>query len=105
MSDVHPVGTVDEEGFATPAPCKTEALLGSVAWGAVVEGVDDIEGWREAEFVIEEQALEGIAVLDGAVDVEWGVMEVVIFVGWWPYNSFLANIVCSNKWLTVLYSI
>jgi hypothetical protein len=31
MFDVRPVGKVDEEGFAALAPCKTEALLGSVA--------------------------------------------------------------------------
>jgi hypothetical protein len=54
MSDVRPVGTVDEEGFATPTPYKTEALLGSVAQGVVVGGADDVEGGREAEVVIEE---------------------------------------------------
>jgi hypothetical protein len=54
MSDVRPVGIVDEEGFAAPAPYKTEALLRSIARGAVVEGVDDVEGGREAKFVIEE---------------------------------------------------
>jgi hypothetical protein len=54
MSNVRPVGTVDEEGFAAPTPYKAEALLGSVARGAIVEGVDDVEGGREAKFVIEE---------------------------------------------------
>ena len=54
MSNVHPIGTVDEEGFATAAPCKTEALLGSVAQGAIAEGVDDVEGARKAEGVIKE---------------------------------------------------
>jgi hypothetical protein len=54
MSDVRPVGTMDEEGFAAPAPCKTEALLRSIARGAVVEGVDDVEGGCEAKFVVEE---------------------------------------------------
>jgi hypothetical protein len=54
MSDVRPIGTVDEEGFAAPTPYKTEALLRSVARGAVVEGVDDVEGGHEAKFVIEE---------------------------------------------------
>jgi hypothetical protein len=54
MSDVRPVGIVDDEGFVAAAPCKTEVLLGSVAWGAAVEGVDDMEGAREAEGVIEE---------------------------------------------------
>jgi hypothetical protein len=70
MSDVRPVGTVDEEGFTTPAPYKTEALLRSVARGAVVEGVDDVEGGCEVEFVVEERAPEGVAVLEGVVDVE-----------------------------------
>jgi hypothetical protein len=70
MSNVHSVGMVDEEGFAAPAPCKIKALLRSVAWGAVVEGVNDVEGGHEAEFVIKECAPEGIVVLDGAVDVE-----------------------------------
>jgi hypothetical protein len=45
---------VDEGGFAAPVPCKTEGLLRSVARDAVVEGVDDMEGGHEAEFVIEE---------------------------------------------------
>jgi hypothetical protein len=54
MFDVRPVGTFDEEGFTTPAPCKIGALLGSVVGGAVVEGVDDVEGGREAKIVIEE---------------------------------------------------
>jgi hypothetical protein len=73
MSDVRLVGTVDEEGFAGPAPYKTETLLrsvASVARCAIVEGVDDMERGHEAEVVIKEQAPEGIAVLDGAVDAE-----------------------------------
>jgi hypothetical protein len=47
-------GTVDDEGFAATTPYKTEVLLRSIAWGATVEGVDDIEGAREAEGVIKE---------------------------------------------------
>jgi hypothetical protein len=71
MSDVCSVGTMDDEGFATAAPCETEVLLRSIAWGTAVDGVDDVEGAREAEGVIvEEHALEGIAVLDGAVGAE-----------------------------------
>jgi hypothetical protein len=56
MSDVRPVGTVDDEDFAAAAatPYKTEVLLRSVAWGAAVEGVNDVEGAREAKGVIEE---------------------------------------------------
>jgi hypothetical protein len=54
MSDMCPVGIVDEEGFVAPTPCKIEALLGFVTRGAVVEGFDDVEGGREAEFVVEE---------------------------------------------------
>jgi hypothetical protein len=54
MSDVLPVETVDGEGFATAAPCETEVLLGYVAQGAAAEGVDDVEGAREAKGVIEE---------------------------------------------------
>jgi hypothetical protein len=53
MSDVHPVGTVEEEGFSAAAPYKTEALLRTVARGAVAEGVDDMEGAQEAEGVID----------------------------------------------------
>jgi hypothetical protein len=79
---------VDKEGFTALAPCKTEALIGSVARGDVVEGVDNMEGGRRAEVVIEERALEGIAVWDGAVDAEWGVKDAFIFVGWQPCNSF-----------------
>jgi hypothetical protein len=82
MSDVQPVETVDEEGFIVPAHCKTEALLGYVAWGAVAEGVNNVEGACEAEGVIEDRAPEGVAVLDGAVDAGRGVNEVFIFVGW-----------------------
>jgi hypothetical protein len=67
---VHLVGTMDEEGFVVATPCETEALLGSIAWGVVAEGVDDVEDAREAEGVIEEQAPEGIAVLDGVVGAE-----------------------------------
>jgi hypothetical protein len=91
ISDVRPVGIVDEEGFAARAPYQIEALLGSIAWGAIVEGVNDVEGGREAKFIFEEWAPEGVAVLDGAVDVEWS-MKVFIFISWWPYNSFSTNI-------------
>jgi hypothetical protein len=59
MYDVRPVGTVDEEGFAAAAPCKTETLIRSIAWGAIAEGVDDVEGAREAEGAIKERAPEG----------------------------------------------
>jgi hypothetical protein len=81
MSDVRPIETVDEEVFAAPAPWKMEDLLSFVAWDAIVEGVDDIEGGHEAKVVIKEWVLEGIAVLDGAVDAGWGVKEVFVFVG------------------------
>jgi hypothetical protein len=80
MSDVHPVDSVDEEGFAAPAPCKTEALLGSIAQRAIVEGVDDMEGGHEAKFVVEEWAPEGIAVLDRVIDDERGMKEVFVFI-------------------------
>jgi hypothetical protein len=95
---------VDKEGFTAPAPCKTEALLGSIAWGAIIEGVDDIEGGCEVKVIIKEWALQGIAVLDGTIDVERGAKEVFVFVGWQPYISFFANIASWNKWLTILYS-
>jgi hypothetical protein len=62
-------------------------------------------GGIEAEFIIEEWAPEGVAALDGAVDVERGVEEVFIFIGWRPYNSFSANIASWNKRLTRLYSL
>jgi hypothetical protein len=88
MSDVRLVETVDEEGFATAPPYKTEALLESVVWGAVTEGINDMEGAREAKGVLEEQAPEGIAVLDGDVDDGRGMKEFFIFVGWQPSNSF-----------------
>jgi hypothetical protein len=41
-----------------------------------------VEGGHEAEFVIEERSPEGVAVLDGAIDVERGVKEVFIFISW-----------------------
>jgi hypothetical protein len=70
MSDVRPVGTVDDEGFAAAAPCEIEVLLGSIVWGATVEGVNDMEGAWEAEGVIEERAPKGVPVLDGAIGAE-----------------------------------
>jgi hypothetical protein len=82
MSDVCPVETVDDEGFAAAAPCKIEVLLRSVVWGAAAEGVDDIEEAREAKGVVEERALEGIAILDGAICAERGMKEVFVFVIW-----------------------
>jgi hypothetical protein len=54
MSDVRLVGTVDDEGFAAATPYETEVLLGFIARGAAVDGVDDVEGAWEAEGVIEE---------------------------------------------------
>jgi hypothetical protein len=88
MFDVRSIGTVDDEGFATAAPCETEVLPEPVAQGAAVEGVDDVEGAQEAEGVIEERAPEGVAVLDGVVGVERGMKEVFIFIVWRPYNFF-----------------
>jgi hypothetical protein len=46
MFNVRLIEMGDEEGFSIPAPCKTEALLGSVVQGAIVEGVNDVEGGR-----------------------------------------------------------
>jgi hypothetical protein len=83
---------VDEDGFAAAAPCKTEGLLDSVAWGAGVEGATDMEGAREAECVIEEQGPEGIVVLDRVIDVGRGVREFFDLIDWWPCNSFSGNI-------------
>jgi hypothetical protein len=54
MSNVRPVGTVDDEGFAAAAPYETKVLLRSIPRGAATEVVDDVEGGREAEGVIEE---------------------------------------------------
>jgi hypothetical protein len=54
MSDVRPVGTMDDEGFVAATPCETKVLLGSIARAAAAKGVDDVEGAREAEGVIEE---------------------------------------------------
>jgi hypothetical protein len=99
MYNVHPVGTVDEEGFpaAVAAPYKIEDLLGTIAWGAIEDGVNDVKGAWEAEGVIGERAPEGVAVLDGAVGAEQGVKVVFIFVIWQPCNSFSANIASWNK--------
>jgi hypothetical protein len=54
MSDVRPVGTMKEEGFAAVAPYKIKALLGFVAQSAAIEGVDNVEGAWEAEDVVKE---------------------------------------------------
>jgi hypothetical protein len=40
------------EGFTAPAPYKIEVLLESIARGA--EGVNNVEGGREAKVIIEE---------------------------------------------------
>jgi hypothetical protein len=56
MFDVQPLEMVDEKGFTVVGPCKIEALLGSVARGAIAKGVDDVEGACEAEGLIEERA-------------------------------------------------
>jgi hypothetical protein len=66
MSDVQLVQTVDKEGFVVPAPYKTEALLGSIVWGVVVEGVNDMEGACEAEGVIDELTPGSVVVLNGS---------------------------------------
>jgi hypothetical protein len=92
MSDVHPVGTEDDERFVVAAPYETKVLLWSVARGAAIEGVDDVEGVRETEGVIEERAPEGIAVLDGVVGAERGMKEVFVFIVWHPCKSFSTNI-------------
>jgi hypothetical protein len=105
MSDVRPVGTVDDEGFAAATPCETECLLESVAWGAVVDGVDDMGGAREAKGVINERAPECVAVMNGVIGAERGMKEVFDFVIWQPFNYFLANIASWNKRLTILYSL
>jgi hypothetical protein len=91
MSDVQLVETVDEEGFDAADPYTTKTLLGSIAWGAITKGVDNVEGAHEAEGVVEEWAPDGVAILDGAVDAGRGMKEVFVVIGWWPYNSFLAN--------------
>jgi hypothetical protein len=83
---------VDDEGFFAATPYEIEVLLESVVWGATIEGVNDVEGAREAKGVIEERAPEGIVVLDGVIGAERGMKDVFIFVGWCPYNSFSANI-------------
>jgi hypothetical protein len=68
MSDVRSVEMVDEHDFIAAAPYKIEALLESIARGAIAKGVDNVEGARETEGVIEERVPVGIAVLDGAID-------------------------------------
>jgi hypothetical protein len=96
---------VDDEGYATAAPYEIEVLLRSVARGAIVEGVDNMEGGWEAKGVVEERAPEGVAVLDGAVGAKRGVKEVFDFIIWQPCISFSANIASWNKRLTLLYSL
>jgi hypothetical protein len=86
-------------------PVKQKSYSGPKPQGAVAEGVDNVEGARDAEGVIEEQAPEGVAVLDGVIGAERGVKEVFIFTVWQPCNSFSANIASWNKRLTILYSL
>jgi hypothetical protein len=69
MSGVRLVGMDDEEGFTAPAPYKTKDLLGFVARGAIVEGVDNMEGGCEDEDV-KERAPEEATVWDWIVDAE-----------------------------------
>jgi hypothetical protein len=77
MSNVHLVGTVDDEGFAAAAPYETEVLLGSVARAAAVDGVGDMDGAWEANSVIDKWAPEGVAVMDGVLGAEQGVKEAL----------------------------
>jgi hypothetical protein len=80
MSDVRPVEIVDDEGFIAIVPCKIEGILRSIAYGAAPEGVNDVEAARQADGVVEERALEGIAVLDEVIDASRGVREVFILL-------------------------
>jgi hypothetical protein len=64
--------------------------------------------WKKhgkAKGVIEERALEGVAVLDGVVGAERGMKDVFVFVIWQSCNSFSANITSWNKRLIILYSL
>jgi hypothetical protein len=64
MSDVRPVGVMEEEGLAAAAPCKIDILLISVVHGA--GGVVTVEGVRATDGVVEGQDPEGDD-LDGVI--------------------------------------
>jgi hypothetical protein len=89
-SSYGPVEVVDEEGIAI-APCKTAYLVISRASGACAGGIADVEGANKVKCCAEEGASQGVAVMDGSVDVGLGVNEL-FDLDWWPCNSFSTNI-------------
>jgi hypothetical protein len=80
------VEVVDEEGIST-APYKIGFLLISEAQGVGARGIADIKGASKVEGCAEEGASEGVAVMDGSIDVDLGVNEL-FNLDWWPCNSF-----------------
>jgi hypothetical protein len=74
-SSYGPVEVVDEEGIAI-APCKTAYLVISRASGACAGGIADVEGANKVKCCAEEGASQGVAVMDGSVDVGLGVNEL-----------------------------
>jgi hypothetical protein len=66
------VEVVDEESIAT-SPCKAAYLLISGAQGIVAGGIADVEGASKVKGCVKEGASEGVAVIDGSIDVGLGV--------------------------------
>jgi hypothetical protein len=80
------VEVVDEEGIST-APWKTVYLLISRVQGVGARVIADVQGASKVKGCAEEGASEGVAVMDGSVDVGLGVNEL-FDLDLRPCNSF-----------------
>jgi hypothetical protein len=100
------VEVVDEEGIST-APCKIGFLLISEAQGIGAGGIADVKGASKVKGCAEEGASEGVAVMDGSIDVNLGVNEP-FDLDWRPCNSFSTiisslSVIALNKSQISLY--
>jgi hypothetical protein len=90
LSGYGPMEVVDEEGIAT-APYKIAYLHISGAWDARAGGIVDVQGTNKVESCAKEGASEGVAVMDGSINVSLGVNEL-FDLGLRPCNSFSKHI-------------
>jgi hypothetical protein len=73
-----PYGQVEvvDEKHITTAPSKTAYLLISGAKGVGVDGIANVKGTSKVEGCAEEGASEGVAVMDGFIDIGLGMNEL-----------------------------
>jgi hypothetical protein len=92
------VEVVDKKGIAT-TPCKTAYLLISGVQGVGARGIADVEGASKVKCCAEEGASEGVAIMDGSIDIGLGVNEL-FDLDWRPCNSF-STIISSLSAITL----